>query len=537
MESNLVLTLSFIVYSAGIVAFGLYSTKLRKKTEDDFVLANRELGPWAASLSASASSESGWVMLGLVGEAYAFGYSALWIIPGIAVGYLFNWFVIAERLRKSSHETGAITLTQFIMHRFGRKSVALRVIPVLIITAAMLGYVAAQMNAAGKAFQATFQLDYTWGVLVGAGIILTYTVTGGFRAICWTDIIQASFMVIALLVMPIIIMGKLGGYSSFLSAMNEGNPDLLSWASGNIGFAGLGFVVGLLGIGLGYPGMPHILSRFMAARDFATIRKAGMISMVWFVLVYFGAIFFGLFARVYFPDLPDPEQALPIAVNEFLPPILGGFVIAAIVSAICSTADSQLIVISSTISRDVVQPLRERIPTVLFVLCAILWAAVLAWACYHHFLFFIFAMCYLCLEAVYIYWFKIRSGAAKATDEYSSIVDWDRWILVLLAFIAVRFALSENRVIFDFVLYSWSALGAAFGPVVILGLLWKRTTKAGVIAGMLVGVTVTVVWRNIPALKGALYELVPAFVLAFAVVLVVSILTSPTVHKRTPRTP
>ncbi len=490
MDSNLVLTLSFVVYSAGIIAFGLYSTKLRKKTEDDFVLANRELGPWAASLSASASSESGWVMLGLVGEAYAFGYSALWIIPGIAVGYLFNWFVIAERLRKSSHETGAITLTQFVMHRFGPKSVALRVIPVLIITAAMLGYVAAQMNAAGKAFQATFQLDYTWGVLVGAAIILTYTVTGGFRAICWTDIIQASFMVVALLFMPIIILGKLGGYSSFLSAMNEGNPDLIAWASGNIGFAGLGFVVGLLGIGLGYPGMPHILSRFMAAKNFATVRKAGMISMVWFVLVYFGAIFFGLFARVYFPDLPDPEQALPIAVNEFLPPILGGFVIAAIVSAICSTADSQLIVISSTISRDVILPLKE-----------------------------------------------LLGISTQGSHDHASTQRWDRWILVLLAIVSIGFALTENRVIFDFVLYSWSALGAAFGPVVILGLMWKGTTKAGVIAGMLVGVTVTIVWRNIPALKGALYELVPAFVLAFVVVLVVSILTSSTVHERTPRTP
>ncbi len=490
MESNLVLTLSFIVYSAGIIAFGLYSTKLRKKTEDDFVLANRELGPWAASLSASASSESGWVMLGLVGEAYAFGYAALWIIPGIAIGYLFNWFVIAERMRKSSHESGAVTLTQFIMHRFGPKSVALRVIPVLIITTAMLGYIAAQMNAAGKAFQATFQLDYTWGVLVGAAIILTYTVTGGFRAICWTDIIQASFMVIALLFMPIIILGKLGGYSSFLSAMNEGNPDLLSWASGNIGFAGLGFVVGLLGIGLGYPGMPHILSRFMAAKDFATVRKAGMISMVWFVLVYFGAIFFGLFARVYFPDLPDPEQALPIAVNEFLPPILGGFVIAAIVSAICSTADSQLIVISSTISRDVIVPLK-----------------------------------------------KLIGISTHGPHDHASTQRWDRWILVLLAMVSIGFALTENRVIFDFVLYSWSALGAAFGPVVILGLMWKGTTKAGVIAGMLVGVTVTVVWRNIPALKGALYELVPAFALAFVAVLVVSVLTSSTVHERIPKTP
>jgi len=481
MDSNTVVVLSFIVYSAGIVAFGLYSTKLRKKTEDDFVLASRELGPWASSLSASASSESGWVMLGLVGEAYLYGFSALWIIPGIACGYLFNWFVIAERLRKSSSETGAVTLTQYIMHRFGRDSLALRLIPVLIIVASMLGYVAAQMNAAGKAFEATFQLHYGWGVLIGAGIILAYTITGGFRAVCWTDIIQASFMVVALIFMPLIMLSKVGGYSHFLTVLSDNHPELLGWAGGRVGMAGLGFVIGLLGIGLGYPGMPHVLSRFMAAKDFITVRRAGIIAMVWFVLVYFGAIFFGLFARVYYPELADAEHALPLAVNEFLPPVLGGFVIAAIVAAICSTADSQLIVVSTTVSRDVIQPLTEK-----------------------------------------------KGKTLDASRAYVLMQRWDRWILVLLAVISIFFALSKNRVIFDFVLYSWSALGASFGPVVILGLLWKRTSKPAVIAGMLVGLGVTLVWRNIPLLKGALYELVPAFVLAFLTVLIVSILTKPT---------
>ncbi|MEA3296945.1 MAG: sodium/proline symporter, partial [candidate division Zixibacteria bacterium] len=423
--------------------------------------------------SASASSESGWVMLGLVGEAYAFGYSALWIIPGIAVGYFFNWFVIAERLRKSSRTTGAVTLTQYILNRFGGKSVALRVIPVLVITAAMLAYVAAQMNAAGKAFQATFDLPYEWGVIVGAAIILTYTVTGGFRAICWTDIIQASFMVIALIIMPIITLLKLGGYSAFETALSVSDPGLLTFTSGKAGFAALGFVVGLLGIGLGYPGQPHILSRFMAAKNSRVVRKAGMIAFGWFILVYLGAIFFGLFARAYFGDLADPEQALPLACNEFLPPVLAGFVVAAIISAICSTADSQLIIVSSTISRDVVPLFRRKVA------------------------------------------------------DFAITQRWDRLILIALALISVGFALTENRVIFEFVLYAWSALGASFGPVVILGLLWKRTTAAGAVAGMLTGSLVTVIWRNTPILKAAIYELIPAFVLAFVVVVIVSLISKP----------
>ncbi len=473
METNIILTISFIIYSAGIIGFGLYSTKLRKKTTEDFVLANRELGPWAASLSASASAESGWVMLGLVGEAYLFGAAAFWIIPGIAMGYLFNWFVIAERLRKASSEYGVVTLPQYIAKRFGEKSKMLLLIPSLIITVAMLGYVAAQMNAAGKAFDAVFQMPYWLGVLIGAGIILAYTVTGGFRAICWTDIIQASFMFVALIIMPFVVLSSLGGYENFIEGVQRIDPDMLSFSYGKVGFAMLGFVVGLIGIGLGYPGQPHVLSRFMAAKDSNSIKKGGTIAITWMVMVYLGAVFFGLFAKVYFGDIADPEQALPLAVSEFLPPILGGFVIAAIVSAICSTADSQLIVVSSIISRDIVPMFKKN----------------------------------------------------KITD-LKAMQNLDRWVLIILAIISIFFALTENRVIFEFVLYAWSGLGASFGPVIIFGLLWKKTTKQGAIAGMLTGAIVTVIWRNTPALKAIVYELVPAFILAFLAVWLVSLFTS-----------
>jgi len=353
METNYVLIVSFIIYTGIIIATGIYSTKRRKHTEDDFVLASRELGPWVSALSASASAESGWVMLGLVGEAYLFGLSAFWIVPGIAAGYLFNWFVIAERLRKSTAASGAVTLPQFISHRFGTNSIALRVIPVVIITAAMLGYVAAQMNAAGKAFDAVFHMPYWLGVLVGAGIIMAYTYTGGFRAICWTDVIQAAFMFVALIGMPILTLFRIGGWNEFVASASQVAPNLFTWSGGKTGLAVVGFVIGLLGIGLGYPGQPHVLARFMAAKDKKSVQQGGTIAISWMMLVYVGAIMFGLFAKVIFGNMADPEQALPRAVGEFLPPVLGGFVIAAIVAAICSTADSQLIVVSSTVSRDV----------------------------------------------------------------------------------------------------------------------------------------------------------------------------------------
>jgi sodium/proline symporter len=479
VDSSFVLAASFIIYTLAIIGTGIYSTKLRKPTEDDFVLANRELGAWVSALSASASAESGWVMLGLVGEAYVFGLSAFWIVPGIAAGYLFNWFIVAERLRKSTLESSAVTLPQFISHRFGKHSTALRVIPVLIITAAMLGYVAAQMNAAGKAFDAVFHLPYWLGVLVGAVIIMTYTYTGGFRAVCWTDVIQASFMVIALIGMPIITLFKIGGWSAFISSVSQIDANAFTWAGGQVGMVAIGFVVGLLGIGLGYPGQPHILARFMAVKDKDSVKRGGTIAISWMMLVYIGAIFFGFFAKVVFGVMNDPEQALPRAVGEFLPPILGGFVIASIVAAICSTADSQLIVVSTTISRDVLPFIGK------------------------------------------------KKNPHPPQARFERTLRIDRIVLLILAVISVVFALTKNRVIFEFVLYAWSALGASFGPVLILGLLWKRTTKAGAIAGMLTGSIVTVVWKNIPVLKAALYELVPAFVLALAAVYIVSLLTSP----------
>lgn len=470
MESSALLIGSFIVYSLGIIAVGLWSSRSRKETADDFVLANRELGPWAASLSASASSESGWVMLGLVGLAFTDGFSAFWIVPGIAVGYIFNWFVLAERLRDSTKQTGAVTLTQYIMHRFDRNSRAIRIISVLIIIAAMLGYVAAQMNAAGKAFEALFQLEYWVGVLAGAAIILTYTITGGFRAIAWTDIVQAGFMFIALVVMPFVMLFTAGGYESVATTLQADSPALLTLSGGNTGFALLGFVIGSLGIGLGYPGQPHVLARFMASRDIATVKRAGRIALGWMMIVYIGAICFGVFARAYFGDLADPEQALPLACGELLPPVLAGFVVAAIVSAICSTADSQLIVVSTALSRDV---------------------------------------------------FGKKPGDSSTVDG-ARFLKLDRLMLVILGLISVFFAITDNRVIFEFVLYAWSALGAAFGPVVILGLLWKKTSKAGAIAGMLTGSIVTVIWSNVAVLKSAVYELVPAFCLATIAVVVFS---------------
>lgn len=473
MDSQIVLAVSFALYNLLIIGIGLYSTKLKKETIEDFVLANRELGPWASALSASASSESGWVMLGLVGMAFVDGAAAFWIVPGIALGYIFNWYYLAEKLRKATAENGAVTIPQYIALRFGKDSETLKLVSSTIIIIAMLGYVAAQMNAAGKAFDATFSLPYWMGVVIGAGIILIYTVFGGFRAVCWTDIIQSSFMFVALLVIPFVILYQLGGFSNFIDIIQLSNPDFLSITAGKSGFTLIGFVVGFLGIGLGYPGQPHILARFMAAKDESTIHTGSLIALTWMTFVYVGAIFFGMFAKAYFGTIADPEQALPLAVNEMLSPVMGGFVIAAIVSAICSTADSQLIVVSTIFSRDI-----------------------------------------------------LPMFSSKKISDLKKTIVIDKIVLIVLAVISVFFALTKNRVIFDFVLYAWSVLGASFGPVVILGLVWKKATKAGAISGMITGLIVTVVWKDVAVLKNLVYELVPAFILATLAVILVSLMTT-----------
>ncbi|UCG52848.1 MAG: sodium/proline symporter [Candidatus Latescibacterota bacterium] len=477
-----ILIVSFSIYTIGIVMAGLISARFRKDTTDDFYLASRELGPWASALSASASSESGWVMLGLVGAAFTGGVSTLWLIPGCAAGYFFNWYFVADRVRRASKKTGAQTLPELLASRFGERAGLVRGLSLIIIGCAMIAYVSAQMSASGKAFEAMFSLPYWVGVVLGAGVIMAYTITGGFRASVWTDVVQSSFMVLSLIAIPLVMLTHIGGLAGMVNGLRNTGSELLSFSAGNAGFGLLGFVLGWLAIGWGYPGQPHVLARFMGTRDSRAVRTGGVVAITWSSVVFLGAITLGLAARVYFGSLDDPEQALPLVAREFMPPVLGGFVLAAIMAAIWSTADSQLLVVASTATRD--------------------------------------------LRA-----FFDRSDSRENTRllsgpdrRYGNV---NRRTVFVLGLTAAVLAVSETRVIFTFVLYAWSVLGASFGPVIILGLAWKKTTRQGAIGGLLVGSIVSVVWKNIGTLSGALYEIVPAFLLSFASVIVVSLVTQP----------
>jgi sodium/proline symporter len=326
-------------------------------------------------------------------------------------------------------------------------------------------------------------------VLVGACIVLVYTITGGFRAVAWTDLVQGFLMVTALVFLPIVVIVQLGGFGPMFAKLaaldaQSGSPLLMTWAGGKIGYLGLGFVIGQLGIGLGYPGQPHVLIRFMAARDQESLKRGAPIAIAWGTLVFTGAVFLGLACRALFVTLPDAEQALPIISIQLLPGIFAGMMLAAVLAAICSTADSQLIVASSAISHDV----------------------------------------------------YVRKRGGDLPQRHAVTID--RLWVAIIGLLAVIFALTDNRVIFTFVLYAWAGLGAAFGPIFILSFLWKKATSEGAIAGAVVGFLTVVIWRNVPALKDNLYELVPGFVLALLVNYSVSLVywgkkhTSPQIRSR-----
>ena len=408
--------------------------------------------------------------MGLVGTAFNSGIGALWIVPGTVAAFVFNWTVLAPRLRRDALRHGGLTIPDVLARPYvGRPRTLIRLLSVLIILTMLTAYVAAQLNAAGKTFAGTFDWSYAAGVLCGAGIVVGYTVTGGFRAVAWTDVLQAILMVTAMLVLPAVLIAHLGGVRAMFDELTATEPSLTHGFAGKAGLSLVGFLAVWLGIPLGNPGQPHILIRLMAVRDEAAIRRGAVISTVWVFLLFTGAVVLGIAARAVYGTLEDPEKALPIAAADFLPGAVAGTMIAAVLAAIASTADSQLLLAASSVSHDL--------------------AVVLL---------------------------KIRASAQTRLAA-------DRVAVLLIGIVATGIALGEMRAVFDFVLYAWAGLGAGFGPALIMRLLWKRTTGWGVVAGMVVGVVTAVVWRI--TLHDQFYELGPAFFLSLTTIVIVSLLT------------
>lgn len=466
---------TFLAYLGLMLVIGLVAWR-RTASVSDFFLGGRTLGAWPAALSAGASDMSGWLLLGLPGFAYASGVEALWLAVGLLLGTWLNWKLVASRLRRYSERAGdALTLPEYLANRVDDKSGLIQVVGALFVLLFFLFYTSSGLVAGGKLFETVFGLDYRIAVAVGAACIVAYTLVGGFLAVSWTDFVQGLLMATALLLVPIVAIGSIGGVGPTLDAMQLRNGALLS-AFTNAEGESLGAlaIVSLAAWGLGYFGQPHILARFQGIEGEEAVPRARRIAVTWSAFGLLGAVLVG-FAGIGYVDasagvaLADPERIFMVLVEALFHPMVAGVLLAAILAAIMSTADSQLLVSSSALSEDL----------------------------YRRFL---------------------RPDAGQA-----EVVRVARGAVLVLALVAVFLAMDPESTVLGLVAYAWAGFGAAFGPVVVLGLYWSGLTRLGTLAGMLVGGVTVVVWKQLDGGIFAVYEIVPGIVLATLAAVVVSL--------------
>jgi len=461
--------LAFLAYLIFIIAVGLASARFSSKGLNEFFLGGRKMNRFVVALSAVVSGRSAWLLIGFTGLAYARGVSALWAAVGYIFVELLLFLYLAPVLRKETENSDSLTIPDYFEARFKDRSGLLRLVSVVIIFIFMLAYVAAQFKAGGKAFASGFGLSETEGLLITAGIVLLYTLLGGFLAVSITDLFQAFLMVFALLLLPLIAVHHFGGAGEVMAALRDLDPALV-----DPGALSFGVLIGFLGIGLGSPGNPHILVRYMSIREARQLRTSAIVGTAWNIIMAAGALLIGLVGRAIYTDsslLPgaDRENLFPHLAYAQLPPVLFGLIIAAIFAAIMSTADSQLLVASSSLVRDLYQK----------VLC------------------------------------RSRDIDNRRLVFLSRMV-----ILGLVGLALVLGALAEEW-IFWLVLFAWAGLGAALGPTLILSLFWSGANRRGVLAGMVTGTVTVIVWKSVPALSAMIYELVPGF--AFAALMTVGV--------------
>ncbi len=466
--------LSFCLYLLIIIIIGILSAKFSSSGLQEFFLAGRKLKQFVVALSAVVSGRSAWLLVGVTGMAFTIGAPAVWAVTGYITAEVFMFIFVGKRLRRYTSMMDNLTLPDFYESRFRDKSNILRILSVFIILIFMISYVASQFQAGGKAFSTSFGVSETSGIMVTAAIVLIYTVLGGFLAVSLTDMIQAFFMIFALLILPVIAIIHMGGWDEILVVLQNFNPKFL-----NPFTFSAGGIIGFLGIGLGSPGNPHILVRYMSVADPKALRKSCVIGTVWNTLMAWGAMFIGLVGRAYYlkPEvLPggDPENLFPYLASVHLHPFLLGIITASILAAIMSTADSQLLVASSGIARDIYQ----------------------------------------------------KIIAKDKTIPQKKLVFVSRIAVFSLVIAAFVFGLLAKKFVFWLVLFAWGGLGASFGPTLLLSLFWRRTTKEGIVAGLISGTTVTIVWNQVTVLKERIYELVPAFIISLFLTIIVSLLTS-----------
>jgi len=474
MESGSIVSLA--AYFLAMLAIGLWAW--RKSTGDiaGYLLGGRQLSPSVAALSAGASDMSGWLLLGLPGAAYVGGLSASWIAIGLFVGALLNYIIVAPRLRVHTEWTGdSITIPEFFEKRFDDRSHALRVIASIVIVLFFTLYTSAGIVAGGKLFETAFGADYALGLWVTAGVVVIYTLFGGFLAVSLTDFVQGCIMFVALVLLPIVAFLQIGSDLGALEAARPGAFDIMA------GLTGLG-IISSLAWGLGYFGQPHIIVRFMAVRSVRDVPTMRNIGMTWMGVALIGALATGLVGAAYVArtgtPLSDPETIFILLAGALFDPLITGFFLAALLAAIMSTISSQLLVSSSSLTED-------------------------------------------------FYRLYLRKEASQR-----ELVTVGRLCVLAVALVAIWLAYDPTNTILGLVANAWAGFGAAFGPLVILSLTWRRLTRNGALAGIVVGAATVLFWIYVPILSGPadqrtlssiVYEIVPGFLLGGLAAILVSL--------------
>ncbi len=465
--------IGFLIYLGIVLCVGFLTFRYNK-THRDFFIAGRRLNPWVVAFSERASGESAWLLLGLPGAALAAGFLELWTAIGCIGGIIFSWMIIAKDLRIQTEKYDSITLPNFIAEKFGKEEKLLRVVSMLIIIFFFTFYLAAQFNGAGKVLNVTFGIPHTVGIIIGVIVIVFYTMMGGFFAVAWTDLIQGSIMICTLVILPIIGMLEVANQGQSLNtAVANAGHEFISTVGGKTGWAAVAVIIGGLSWGLGYMGQPHLVTRFMAIKDPEKIKVARRIAYVWAIPAFFGAMMIGIVGLALYGQghFQDVERVMPHLATTLLPGWLAGIFISGAIAAMMSTADSQLIVITSSVIEDF----------------------------YHK---------------------TLKKEVSEKT-----LLNQSRLITIVVGLFGFLIAITSKKLIFALVSYAWSGLGASFGPALLLLLKWKKTTKQGVLAGLLTGSLVTITWSNINTLDSFITHRFAAFVLAFLAVIFVSMIT------------
>jgi len=470
----------FIIYLLALTAIVIYSAR-KSKSNSDFVLGGKKISGVSLAISERATGESSWLLLGLTGHAFLDGYSSIWVALGCVIGIIFIWTVMAEPLRKLTQETGALTITGLFTRKFPGSERTIGLLSASIVVFFFLFYIAAQYSGAGKVFQEAFGIDPLWGMILGSAMVTIYTMLGGFITVVATDVFQGILMIITLIALPIVALFFMASNNiEFANAFIKATPEYVSLTAGKEGFAAVILILSGMSWAFGYTGQPQLLARMMALKNTKDANTAKWVAVFWTLLAYVGAFGIGIIGFVLLKNgvlgesaavlANDAEQILPVMVMFLLSPIIAGILLSGAVSAMMSTASSQLMVCSSAVSEDL----------------------------YH--------------------------DLSKKKLSENKMLWINKLLIVAIGLVAFSIALWLPDTVYGLVSYAWAGIGSSFGPAVLLLLFWKRFSKAGVFASLIGGTSSAIIWKNFLVEPTGISERLGSFVLAFLLAVLFSLL-------------